>query len=430
MEEGFIKNLNFLEETTNTEDLFNFDEEKNNFKSKLDSLKGINFLGLIGDFGKGKSTLLSLVKKDIEKEEILWVDFDAWRYPDRKDLWDGFVLEFAESYGEDKGEIKGEIDGTPSTRLKLINQIIKIIPGLDIGLEKILSIDLENILFSEGIKRIYQYEDIFYKLIEKQEKDIVIVCEDTDQNYQDEGIVFLQTLRNFFKKYGGNFQTDSKSKNITIIIPISPKNYNNKKDNYIKIFDIKHDFKGLYTIDKFIDSIEITKLYELTTMQGNKLDLSLLKEFINRFIKEEWITIRELKFIFRNANNQYISLQREGYKKIDYRMCIISSILSETSDNISVSKEADFTKKDYDQYKSSYKYQVYRQFSGINGLPNYITSYIGAILNKYPSIFKNSINKTDLIGLTSNIKLIDKYNDNEIPIRSQFEQSIPIVYFK
>ena len=79
---------------------------------KLDSISEDQLLRLLGPFGSGKSTMLhQIMTARYEKE--LWVEFDVWKYPDRRDLWEGFVLDLIKVISpKDLEKIKKEIKGT------------------------------------------------------------------------------------------------------------------------------------------------------------------------------------------------------------------------------------------------------------------------------------------------------------------------------
>ena len=77
--------------------MLDFDNICKKFSKKLDSLSGRSIIALVGPFGSGKSTMLhQIMTSRLEKE--FWFEFDAWKYPDRKDLWEGFVLDLIRKY--------------------------------------------------------------------------------------------------------------------------------------------------------------------------------------------------------------------------------------------------------------------------------------------------------------------------------------------
>ena len=101
-ERGFISDENLIAENHEVSDLFGFEDYVNNFSDFLGSIKKPSMVGLVGKFGSGKSTMLYQLKNS--NEEDLWIEFNAWKYPDRKDLWEGFVMDFADQIGNKNGQ--------------------------------------------------------------------------------------------------------------------------------------------------------------------------------------------------------------------------------------------------------------------------------------------------------------------------------------
>jgi energy-coupling factor transporter ATP-binding protein EcfA2 len=94
MADGFIKNYDLIQETSHVDDLLDFSKSVSAFSKRLESIGRPAIIGLVGRFGSGKSTMLYQINRLREQEET-WVNFDAWKYPERKDLWEGFVLDLA-----------------------------------------------------------------------------------------------------------------------------------------------------------------------------------------------------------------------------------------------------------------------------------------------------------------------------------------------
>ncbi|MBU2025534.1 MAG: hypothetical protein ABIC19_04570 [Patescibacteria group bacterium] len=89
---GFIKNWRLLQEDYRKKPL-GFNDEVNKLSGYINKLPASNaVIGFIGKFGTGKSVLLEGVK-DKQGDLRKWIQFDAWKYPERSYLWENFTLE-------------------------------------------------------------------------------------------------------------------------------------------------------------------------------------------------------------------------------------------------------------------------------------------------------------------------------------------------
>lgn len=89
-----IKNPQLLKESYRSKDLFEFTQYAENLDSTLSSNESPTVTALIGDYGTGKTVLTNMVHK--KHKGVKWLDFDAWKYPDKKNLWEAFILELTE----------------------------------------------------------------------------------------------------------------------------------------------------------------------------------------------------------------------------------------------------------------------------------------------------------------------------------------------
>lgn len=109
---SFVKLEELHETTSDIDTAIDFCGSDDEFLNKIEVISKNSIIGLIGGFGLGKSVFLNEVRKKSEEKGNFWVQFDAWKFPERKDLWEGFVLEFARqlSPGAFKKTL-AEIDG-------------------------------------------------------------------------------------------------------------------------------------------------------------------------------------------------------------------------------------------------------------------------------------------------------------------------------
>ena len=67
--DDFIKDISLIEERISDTDLLDFSSQIDSFSKKLDEFQSSGLIGLVGAFGKGKSTLIRQVEKSRGDEE-------------------------------------------------------------------------------------------------------------------------------------------------------------------------------------------------------------------------------------------------------------------------------------------------------------------------------------------------------------------------
>jgi len=318
---GFIKNPKLLEEDYKVNDLLDFSESVLSFSNRLATIEKSSTIGLIGKFGTGKSTMLYQIQKEREDKE-LWINFDAWKYPDRKDLWEGFVLDFADQLGKQK-EIKKKIDGksTSSDALDVIGNIsdkLSLVPGLS----AVITL-LNSFLNTSPAKRVFEVQHILSTLISKQGRDIYVVVEDIDRS-GDAGLFFLETMKQFIS----NLEVKNK---IIVIIPISDDNYYKNTDSYLKTLDYVEFFTPAFLgLEKFVGAVFDNSLFEgehrnLRNSQiswtGDARKWQIISYLEKLFESYHYVTIRVIKLILRKANQNYIMQTNDGHQP-DFRVTI------------------------------------------------------------------------------------------------------------
>jgi KAP family P-loop domain len=292
MREGFIKNVDLLEESYRTDDFLGFTKMEENFRSKLDKIDKNSMIGLIGRFGSGKSTMLYQLYKDDKNIKEKWFIFDAWKYPNRENLWEGFVLDLCLALGKKTyEEVRKKIDGEQQQNLKtLINAIGDIpIPGMSVVK------NFNHFIKTSPAKRVSDVQDILKKVIKKEKKELFVVLEDVDRS-GDKGIYFLETLKNFIKEIIGD-----EGKNIMVIVPIGDKSFESDyKNSYIKCLDYYFEFEP-HHIDF---TLFIKKLFDDDFLK-EEIFVKQINFLLRKIIREYDITIRELKSLIRRINLEY-----------------------------------------------------------------------------------------------------------------------------
>ena len=308
---GFIKNPTLIEEKISNEDYLDIALSIKTLSEKLSSVDSNAMIGIVGAFGIGKSTLISQVKssRDVTNEE--WLHFDAWQFPKRKELWDGLVLETARHLSKLE-VIKRKIDGQSGRDKKLATDVagsaVKVTAAIYTGglsslLEPIFGLvkNLEYFAEKSPATRVFEIQDIFSTLINSIDKEkIIFILEDVDRSGED-GLFFLETFRQFILKA-------KLDKKVVVITPISNISYEQNLDTYLKCFDYVEFFnkKAGKNLSKFVASVfDETETY----------DTEALTDFISYiYNKYPDMTLRKIKLILRQANLNYMELQRLGYK--------------------------------------------------------------------------------------------------------------------
>ena len=312
MKSSFIKNNKLLMETPKVQDLFNLEEQINSFSGLLDSIDKSGSFGFVGGFGTGKSTLIENVKQGRikEKKDEMWVEFDAWKFPDRKDLWEGFVLEFARQIDKEIfEEVRKGIDGESKNDIKALVNIVS--KGVNMFLPGAEIIKNFNHFFKTSpARRVFEIQEILEGIIKKQKKDIFIIIEDIDRS-GDSGIFFLETLKQFFD----NINIDRK---LVAIVPVANNKFETKKDIFIKCLNFVEyfDFSDI-KLDNFVEEI-----FEEEFIKDPNKKSQVISFLESTFSEYDNMTPRLLKFILRKANFNF-KRQVDDELEPDFRTTII-----------------------------------------------------------------------------------------------------------
>jgi len=333
--EDFIKNHDILREDYRIDGLIEF--EAVDMEKRLASYGRSCVVALVGPYGSGKSTALN--KARISDTTGKWLQFDAWRYPERKGLWDGLVIEIAKQLGQDKKALR-KLDGHKSVIGKwgtplaeIFSQIADVIPEDSLnwlgGLTKASGSDslkgaakvgasttkigekVAGLFEKSPAKRAYEVERILADLLATVSGDkICIVVEDVDRSGSD-GINFLETLSFFISN-----TPELEDKQIIIIAPLSDLSYAQNMDSYLKCVDYFEFYEPrIKNIDKFL-----TEIFLPSAMSPKE---GVIKDFLEGLFREypKDMTARKLKLILRQTSNAYL-LQRADKFDPDWRVTL------------------------------------------------------------------------------------------------------------
>lgn len=342
MIDGFVKNHSLLDETSEVEDLLGIESVCEKFTKKIDSIVKPSIVALIGSFGSGKSTMLNQIMIARAKKEM-WIEFDAWKYPDRKDLWEGFVLDIAK-FGSPKEFEKAskELKGTQNDDKKTLINVLSKIPGCA-SLE-----GLNHFLETSPAKRVDDIQKILKNHVQKIEKDLFVIVEDIDRS-GDAGVFFMETLKQFLR-------TSELNKKIVIIVPIANENYHKNIDSYLKCIDYFEFFESIeIKLEQFVDKVFDENLFvgELKRSGDNRLvwtgenrkkqTISFLEGLSHEM---PGVNMRMLKLIIRKANLVFKNQVADGHAP-DFRitLCLEASKCFKINDKTDSSYFDDFKKR-------------------------------------------------------------------------------------
>lgn len=357
MIKGFIKDTKLLEESPKVPDSMEWTHLKENMKNKIRTVKRSSTIALVGPFGSGKSTMLDKIGNDMKNKRNFWFNFEAWKYPERENLWENFIYDFAISSGVITKEdifkiIHGELTGSK----KFIKNIISLLTSA-VNFDYIGDLFTEN-LRENPISRINDYQELLDTIICKLNKPIFITIEDIDRS-GDYGLFFLETLKNYLEK--SNFK-----KRVLFLVPISTKNYEKEIDRYLKVIDYFEFFNPSY-----INFLKFAEDYISDDLRDSH-DHLLLADFLSQyFSKYTDMTLRKLKLIMRQANIVYIN-QIKDDKSPDWRLTLCAEMMK-------------FTKYDNPPEETFYQYAAKNKLIPSGSI---FSAYIYAVMEKQSSIIR------------------------------------------
>lgn len=304
---GFVKDYKLLEETHHTDDLFDVSFAVKRLDGLFRSVPNLSMILYVGPYGAGKSTAIHQLLTSYPKKTFL--EFDAWKYPDRKDLWENFVLELARQFDEKTfKEFEKMLDGKQDDDKKALFGVVSgLIPGGDS-----LKEGMNYFLASSPATRTYQIQKILTQLITQKmkNKDVTIIIEDIDRA-GDAGIFFLETLKTYLK-------TLDKKLNIKCIVPVSTTSFEGNPDSYLKCIDIIEYFRTPNPdLADFMARLLDEELFDDTAR-------TQMRHFFDALFNayQGQMSPRLLKQIMRAANSKYEVLLAD-YELADARIVIM-----------------------------------------------------------------------------------------------------------
>ena len=291
--------LKYFEESYRSEDLLWFNQYVELYKTKLNKIKTSWVVGFIWPFGCGKTTFMNQIKQT--DKDNLRINFEAWKYPNRENLWINFVYEIAKNLWVEKTK-----------------EVLQRINGQDHNLPKAILSDLmkfarlsafKDFLYHRGqnqLDLVYEIlKELLLELCPRMDWCAYLVVEDIDHA----GVYFLETLNYFLK----NIKL-WEGLRIIAIATIGNKEFVNNKESYLKCLDYIHyfpiqEFKSEGMIGRFL------------SLKQNEINYKNICDFFNYVWKKfQWyFTPRVFKHIFREV---FIISQELGIKE-EKDLCVL-----------------------------------------------------------------------------------------------------------
>jgi len=390
---NMIKALELLEETSKSEDLLDVSKISTSFNERISSVPNQSLVSLVGPFGVGKSTMLNQIIES-DGDSRVWIEFDAWKYPNRANLWEGFVLDVAEQIG-DSGAVFKQVQGK-SAKGPIVDIATDVVSLISEKLEGINFLDKFTDFFKKSpATRVFELQKILKGLIESQSKDMVIIIEDIDRS-GDSGIYFLETLKQFLRSV-------SLSKKVTVVVPIANHNYHANIDSYLKCID----YFDFFTSDEIKLDNFVTRTFEDALFTGEKRNGQgqiawtgssrkvQTVSFLESLFKEmPSMNLRLLKLILRKTDIVYKKILKDGHEP-DFRVVLCleaSKYFKINSDDSETTYYEDYKKRGMSDTTSVFSAYLFAMLGNSNSL--YEKEYIN---DKETHVLKRSVSAFNFI---------------------------------
>lgn len=299
---GFLVDPMLMEDNCEVDDLFEMNSIQDDIWKKIQWLPNKSIFALVWPYGSGKSTIIHNIKqqhKDWENDPI-WVQFDSWKYPERKDLWEGFIFEMAEkiwSVSQTHRKVEWE--------KSFVRKMFGLIPLAD----KVDNLFTKN----SWAKRVFEMQKILHSMIDWFDRDLCIVVEDIDRSWEY-GTRFLETLGYFLKNH--NYW----GKQLRVIVLIGKENYQKDLESYLKCIDAFEFYEP--AAPKYLSFVEHHFSSEFIEWTENKIAKNQIITFLEEFTRLEKFTLRLIKYVLRKSDLIY-RRQIEDWFSPDFRKVIL-----------------------------------------------------------------------------------------------------------
>lgn len=347
-------NLEYLEESSGG-DFPHYESLAKDLYEKIWKIDKPQIFAVVGEAWVWKSTLINKVEKLSKWEK--WIQFDAWRYPERKELWEGFIIElYKQLTWCEYEEIIRKLEWEDSTYIKWFKWMLLVLAVssclvsiyyvficwydyfwttvwavIFLLIEKVFEKATDVAPKDLALTRVIQLEELAINMLKKsQKKRIYVVLEDVDRAW-DEGLNFLETLSYFLKH-----KLPKTSVAIVPIVLVSQQDWNSNMNAYLKCVDHYFIFPNSILLGW------IGGFMEGTFSSTEVVFLNILRAELKKILSRSWwLNFRLIKFILRKIAGELVILSTT-HKNINPELFVALhfwNIVKKISQNISWQRE-------------------------------------------------------------------------------------------
>ncbi len=295
-------------------------------------------IGIFGEWGCGKTTLMKMVQERLEKNKVKTVWFNAWKYDGKEVIWNALIQTIFYTIQDDpeldktvKGkELKERIKTAASKLAKYAAKVaVNFIPGgfvkpevVDIVAEGLSPLNANEEQF-EFINRFeLEFDDLVKAYLGDENKYLVVFVDDLDRCLPETAIAVMEALKLYLDRANCIFVIGTESSIIEQGIRQRYKDNErlSAKEYLEKIIQLPFVMRGidvenaLSMLDPYKEVLDYRDDQDMRTLivEGTKCNPRRIKRFINTFWVLSAIATHSKNGLERNLSKE----QRQHLAKI------------------------------------------------------------------------------------------------------------------